>query len=111
MGVERRKHTRVPFDAAIRVRRIDGSQSMGALGCDLSEGGLRFTTDRFVGVNHKLLMEFEMPLGGRPLRIVGKPAWVRQLGTSESYEVGNLFLELSEEDQGAIRDFVAFAQA
>ena len=72
---------------------------------DLSEGGARFRTNRFLSVHQRLMMRLSVP-GQKTLEILAKPAWIREIPSTGQFDIGAKFLTLSEEDRVAIRGFL-----
>lgn len=109
MSIERRRFPRIKYDFPVKFKTISPNASApfkSALGKDISEGGLCFSTDSFVGVGSKLMLELPIPEKNYTIRAVAKPAWVRGTADVERYEMGSSFLEMSEFDKQLLRDFV-----
>jgi len=109
MFLERRQFQRVFYGEPVRYKLIDSREEayfQGALGRDVSESGIRFVTDRFVPLNSRLMMEMCFPPSLKPVKVVARPAWIREIIRQEQFEIGNCFVEISEEDRCRIRNFV-----
>ena len=72
---------------------------------DISEGGIRFRSDRFIPVQNRLYFHLNIPRQ-RPIIIKTKPAWITELPVVNQYEIGAHFIEPSEEDRAQIRRLV-----
>ena len=73
---------------------------------DISEGGIRFRTARFIPVRDRLPFNLNPPKRKSTETLV-KPAWVTELPHLGQYEIGASFLTLSREDQNLIREMLA----
>lgn len=105
---EKRKSPRVKTKIPVRFKEIrDGAEivGVGSLTCDLSAGGLRFTTNKEISTPCRLILELDMPSQTKPIKAVSKVAWVQKAKAGEDYEVGNQFMEITEKD----RELIAMA--
>lgn len=77
---------------------------------NLNTGGLFVETDRLHPVDTLLILEFTLPAGASPIRCKGRVSWVNHpewIKTSTlPYGMGIQFLDLSEEAEAAVRDFI-----
>lgn len=105
---ERRQFVRVPYDEPIQVKSLDGVKAgpEGALARDVSENGVRFVAEQFFPLKSSLLLEMHFPPSLKSVRVVVKPAWVREISDNDRYEVGNTFVEIADADRKIIRQFV-----
>jgi c-di-GMP-binding flagellar brake protein YcgR len=111
---ERRRYVRARCETAIKYRKIGGeaeSQYRSAMARDISAGGIRFVTDRFMGVQSSFLMELQLPKLLKTLRCVAKPAWVREVPGMDRFELGSAFAEISADDMQAVEAYVKTALA
>ena len=72
---------------------------------DISEGGVRFRVGKFLPIRERVWVKLSIPRS-KPIEVVTKPAWIRELPTIGQYDVGAEFLTLTEEDRQAIRSLV-----
>ena len=105
---EKRKFRRIEsrFPLKYKDLRKAGEESRGTVSKNLSEGGVRFRSDRFISLACRLVVELNLPALARPIRAVSKIAWIRKLPAGDDYEVGNQFLEISRADKDIIQKFV-----
>jgi c-di-GMP-binding flagellar brake protein YcgR len=102
-----------------RFPRIDGrfplkykdlkkadEESRGSISKNLSEGGVRFRSDRFISLACRLVVELNLPTLAKPIKAISKVAWIRKLPAGDDYEVGNQFLEITREDKNIIQNFI-----
>jgi len=47
-----------------------------------------------------------IPTSLKPIKAISKVAWIRRVPMSDQYELGNQFLEITQEDKANILDFV-----
>jgi len=52
------------------------------------------------------VVEINLPTIPKPIKAISKVAWIRKLPSSDQYELGNQFLEMSREDKVQINNFV-----
>ena len=69
---------------------------------DISEGGIRFRSNRFIPVREKLLFRMRLP-NQKTIEAVAQPAWIREIPSLNQYDIGAKFLSLSEADRRIIR--------
>ena len=105
---EQRRAPRVSTDFPLKYKDLQGTGDdfRGTVSKNLSEGGVRFRSDRFISLACRLIVELNLPAMAKPIRAVSKIAWIKKLPVGDDYEVGNKFLEISREDKGHLRDFV-----
>ncbi len=101
---ERRKHPRISVSIPLRYKELRGRSylSKGTVSKNLSEGGVRFRTDRFVSLACHLVVEMSLPTIARPIKAISKVAWIKKLPAGDDFEIGNQFLALSNEDEAAL---------
>ena len=105
---DKRQHRRVDCEIPCSFRNMDDSGRMVLAETyvkNISEGGIRFRSDRFIPVHHRLFFHLNIPLQ-KPIAIKTKPAWITEVPSSGQYEVGASFIDLSEDDRTAIRHLV-----
>lgn len=78
----------------------------GSLSRNLSEGGVCFQTSKFISLACRLVLEINIPNSPRPIKAISKVAWIRKVPSSDQYELGNQFLEITKEDKTHIINFV-----
>lgn len=105
---EQRKHQRIRsrFPLKYKDMKEAGREFRGTISKNISEGGVRFRSDRFISLACRLVVELNLPELTKPVRAVSKITWIKKLPAGDDYEVGNQFLEISKEDKGFIRNFV-----
>ena len=105
---EKRKFPRIGsrFPLKYKNLRKAGEEFRGTISKNVSEGGVRFRSDRFISLACRLVVELNLPALTKPIRAVSKIAWIRKLPVGDDYEVGNQFLEISRHDKETIRDFI-----
>ena len=107
------------FDEKRRFPRLDGrfplkyrdlrksdEESRGSISKNLSEGGVRFRSDRFISLACRLVVELNLPTLAKPIKAISKVAWIRKLPAGDDYEIGNQFLEITREDKNTIQNFI-----
>ena len=107
-SLERRKFPRRESRFVLRYKDLAKpvERFSTAISADISEGGVRFRSERFIALACRLAVELEIPTMLKPIKAVSKIAWVKKLPIGEDYEVGNQFLEMSNESKDTIRSFM-----
>lgn len=67
---------------------------------------MRFRTNEFISLACRLVVEINLPAVGKPIKAISKVAWIKRVPSSDSYELGNQFLEITKEDKNHIATFV-----
>lgn len=107
-GQELRRYPRVDCEIPCSFRNLDDPQhptlSETAV-MNISEGGVRFRTDRFLALSNRLFFQINIPKH-RPIAARIQPAWIAENPTFSAYEVGASFVDLSTEDRTLIHHLV-----
>jgi c-di-GMP-binding flagellar brake protein YcgR len=102
---ERRRYRRLPYSLPLQYRNIDEGSGhfSGGLTKNISEGGIRFVSQRFLPIATNLDLTINTPTSPRPLRATSRVVWIHKAPTGEYYEVGLQFTSIKEEEREAIR--------
>lgn len=105
--IEKRKSPRIRTGIPLQYKELHGNTYLakGALTKDLSDGGARFITDRFIGLACHLMLEMQLPSVAKSIKAISKPAWVRKIPHGNDYEIGSQFLALTSEDASLLYGF------
>lgn len=105
---EKRRYPRVETRFPLKYKELQepSREYRGTITKNLSEGGVRFRSDRFISLACRLVIELNIPSATRPIRAISKITWIKKLPVGDDYEVGNQFLEISKEDRNFIQNFV-----
>ncbi|MGB2705621.1 MAG: PilZ domain-containing protein [Candidatus Omnitrophota bacterium] len=105
---EKRRFPRIQgrFPVKYKDLRKKDEGFRGTVSRNLSEGGVRFRSDRFISLACRLVVELNVPELTKPIRAVSKITWIKKLPAGDDYEVGNQFLEISRQDKEIIQDLV-----
>ena len=109
---EKRKTLRADCDLAASFSRVhsDHPHLYEVLIDDISEGGARFRSSEFIGLQDKILLKLSLPK--RPIiEVMAQPAWSREVSSVSRWDVGLRFLSLGEEDRQTIKNFVSVSLA
>ena len=106
---EKRRFTRVSSSLPIQYKNLkkSGETSHGAVCRNISEGGACFNSSAFVSLACRLVVEITIPQAPKPIKAISKVAWIRRLPSTDQYELGNQFLEMTKEDKAYISDFIS----
>ena len=105
---EKRRHTRVESNLPVQYRNLKkmGELPAGSLSKNLSEGGVCFNSNQFISLACRLVLEISLPTAEKPIKAISKVAWIRKIPSSDQYELGNQFLEMTRDDKAHIVKFV-----
>ena len=105
---EKRRFPRIEgrFPLKYKDLRKTNGESTGSVSKNVSEGGVRFRSDRFISLACRLVVELNLPTLTKPIKAVSKVAWIKKLPVGDDYEIGNQFLEIAREDKNIIQNFV-----
>ena len=105
---DKRKHKRVDstFPVQYRNLRKAGVMPAGSMTRNLSEGGVCFKSNEFISLACRLVVEISLPNMTKPVKAISKIAWIRKVPSTDQYELGNQFLEITKEDKANIMNFV-----
>jgi len=104
---EKRKHARIKTAVPLQYNELHGNTYLvkGTLTKDLSNGGVRFISDRFVGLACHLMLEIQLPSMSGSIKAISKPAWIKKTRYGTDYEIGSHFLALTSEDASLLANF------
>ena len=105
---ERRKYTRKTLRLPVQYKSLKqlSDTSRGALTKDVGEGGMRFVANEFLTLSNRLVLTIMLPAPYRSIKAISKVAWIRKVPLGDQYEIGNQFLNLSEEDRKYLKNCV-----
>ena len=98
---ERRKFSRKDLRLPVQYKSLKqlSDSSKGALTRDICEGGIRFIANEFITLSNRLVLTIILPAPFRSIKAISKVAWIRKVPVGDQYEIGNQFLNLSDEDR------------
>ncbi len=102
---ENRIFPRVDFRSQIRYQIRGKPDFDNVLGNDISCGGLKFTSDKFIPVSTLLMLEINVL--NRLIRPLGKVAWSTPVAHSGRQQTGVEFLEFDRLERNYLNDFVS----
>ena len=108
MEIEQRKFKRAKCELTSTFRDLNAggpSHLAETTAIDISEGGFRFRSNHFIPVHQKLAVKVNLPKR-KPIEVIAKPAWIRELPNVGQFDIGGSFLTLSNEDKNLIREFL-----
>ena len=101
---EKRFSPRIDFHSQVRYQLRGKPDFDNALTSDISCGGLRFTSNRFIPTSTAVM--FEINVLNRVLRPIGKVAWTAPLPHSDRNQLGIEFVEFDRIERNYLDDFV-----
>lgn len=106
---ERRRYPRVESNLPLQYRNLRkiGETSIGALTKDICEGGVRFKANEFISLACRLVVEITLPTLPKPIKAISKVAWIKKIPSSDQYELGNQFLDMTKEDKNHVINFIS----
>ncbi|NQT90327.1 MAG: PilZ domain-containing protein [Candidatus Omnitrophica bacterium] len=110
---ERRRFPRVGARVPLQFKDIQRTIETysGTLTKDISTGGVRFTSNEFLSIFTRLLVEASVPSFSRPIKAISKVAWIRKIPRSSQYDVGVQFMDMTEEDKKQLGSFISKSPA
>jgi len=105
---EKRRFKRVDYTIPVQYKnlRVPAELPLTSMTRNLSEGGICFQSNKFVSLACRLVVELSLPTSPKPIKAISKVAWIRKIPSSDQYEIGNYFLEITKEDKANIFNFV-----
>ena len=101
---ENRFFPRVDFHSQLRYQ-LRGKPDFDNVLCnDISCGGVRFTSDRFIPTSSLVMLEINVL--NRVLRPIGKVAWSIPVAHSDRNQMGVEFMEFNALERNYLKDFV-----
>ena len=106
---ERRRFGRINARVPLQFKDIQRPIEIynGTLTKDISEGGVRFTSNDFLSIFTRLFVEVSVPSFSRPIKAISKVAWIQKQPRGNQYIVGLQFLDMTEEDRKHLAAFIA----
>lgn len=101
---ERRFFPRVDFHSQIHYQLRGKPDFENALSNDISCGGLRFTSERFIPNSTAVMLEINVL--NRVLRPIGRVVWSTPLPHSNRNQLGIEFVEFNIVEKNYLKDFV-----
>ncbi len=106
---ERRKYPRVYASLPMQFRAIGDFDSLprDTVIKDLSEGGMKFTSDKLVPVGSRLVVHLGLEPRSDGVRSLVKIVWAKKQHYSDNYELGCQFLNMENDVRSRIGRFIA----
>lgn len=101
---EHRLSSRLDFNSQIRFQLRGRPDFDNAISNDISCGGLKFTSNRFIPTETAVMLEINVL--NRILRPIGKVAWSRPISHSDRNQTGVKFVEIALAEQNYLKDFI-----
>lgn len=101
---ENRCFPRIDFHSELRYQLRGKPNFDNALSDDISCGGLKFTTSRFVPVETPVMLEINVL--NRVIRPIARVAWSRNLAHSDQNQMGVEFIEFNALEKKYLGDFI-----
>ena len=105
---EKRRYRRMDSNLPVQYKnlRVSTEFPIGSIARNLSGGGICFKSNKFVSLACRLIVEVSLPTSLKPIKAISKVAWIRKIPSSDQYELGSQFLEITKEDRANILNFV-----
>lgn len=106
--IERRGLPRLHVSAPLQFRSVlkPSEPFAGSLTRDLSAGGVAMTTSFPLSKEQRVVALLSLPGLLKPIRTIGRVAWVQTQKFSDSFDCGIQFFEMTAEDHDAIASYV-----
>lgn len=105
---EQRRFPRLACHTPLQYRDIFKPHAtyIGSLTQDLSAGGVKFQASEWLAVQHRLLVQLQLPGALEPIRTIAQVVWTRKHAHSDQYEIGVCFVEMTAYDRDLVAEFV-----
>lgn len=105
---ERRRFPRVKSYAPIQYKEIGrlSEPFMACLSKDIGEGGVKLTSNEFIPLDRKLIVELFLHNSTGPLKAIARVAWVTQMPYADRYMMGLEFIDFPEDHKKVVREYV-----
>lgn len=87
-GVNKRQFSRMPCEEALNIRLDDTDPFEGALVVDLSQGGMKIESHRFISLASCIELEWKYSPNAQAYAWMGKVVWIKILSESGRYQLG-----------------------
>ena len=105
---ERRRWKRFNCEFVCSLLHLGGNAGSAhpaeALVKDISSGGIRVWTQRFIPLSTRILSYLQLP-NRAPVAVHLKPAWTAELRHFDRYETGFTFEAVSDEEKSLLEDY------
>ncbi len=85
---ERRRFLRIPLSVPVKVKPLTTLKSFGNLSKNISVGGIKFLSRKFLPVSTYIKTELEIYEKSLPIKFIARIVWIRSLYNDELFEVG-----------------------
>ena len=106
MDKEKRKYLRLRENDRITFREVGGVKNESRLNLDISRGGARFISDRFIKPNTVLKMEIAFDGAKKTIHALAAVKWIKAVFEDESYEVGVEFVDIDEPSKAFLKEYL-----
>ena len=72
---------------------------------DISLGGMKIRTNKFIPVNHRMMVAFNLPKRST-IETKAAPVWVAEIPNIDCFDLGVRFLEMSHEAKKALQSYL-----
>ena len=101
---ENRSYQRIGFNLELRYQTRGKPDFDNAVSSDISCGGVRFTSSKFLSTTTSIM--FEINVLNRILHPVGRVAWSAPIAHSDRNQLGIQFVEFDLFEKNYLRDFI-----
>ncbi|MDD5561276.1 MAG: PilZ domain-containing protein [Candidatus Omnitrophica bacterium] len=101
---ENRRFPRVDFHSQVHCQLSGKPDFENVLSSDISYGGLKFTSEKFIPVSTPVMLEINVL--NRVLKPIGRIAWSTTLAHSDRNQTGVEFTEFDLPERNYLMDFV-----
>jgi len=105
---EKRAFPRIKTHAPVRFQVRGKPEYNNTLCNDISAGGIRLTSSKFIPASEVLMLEIS--LLERVLKPIGKVVWLSALPHSDSAQMGIQFVEFDSNEKNYLADFIEMQQ-
>ena len=105
---DRRNHPRIRASIPVRYKALQehDDSARNTLTKNVSEGGIKFVSEKFLPLACRLVVELSLPSSKEPVKVVSRIAWITKQPVGDNYEVGNQFLGITVKDKTAVSRYL-----
>lgn len=106
--IEKRRFPRLDLSLPLHYKLRGCSEAGSSLTKDISIGGIRFITDRYIKPSTDIMLEINIL--SRVINPIGRIRWAQSLPHSNRYNVGLEFIQLAPEDKNYLSGYISLKE-
>jgi Tfp pilus assembly protein PilZ len=109
MMLENRKFKRKVYSLPLKHRDLSKNETVTttSVAANISEGGVSFTSDEFVPLAQRLVLEISLPTTPDAIKAISRVIWIKKIASTDQYVIGSQFLQMRKEDKARLVSFIS----